>query len=31
MCEGGCEDYMTFEEEEAGWGRCMGCKFEEIN
>ena len=31
MCEGGCEEYMTTEEEEAGWGRCMNCKFEEMN
>jgi hypothetical protein len=30
MCEGGCEEYMTTEEE-AGWGRCMNCKFEEMN
>ena len=31
MCEGGCEEYMTFDEEEAGWGRCMSCKFQEMD
>ena len=31
MCDGGCEDYMTIEEEEAGWGMCMSCKFEEMD
>jgi hypothetical protein len=28
MCEGGCMDFMTVEEEEAGWGMCPSCKFE---
>jgi hypothetical protein len=31
MCEGGCGDYMTFKEEEAGWGMCMSCKFEAMD
>ena len=30
ICEGGCEYYMTFEEEEAGWGMCMNCKEKEM-
>ena len=28
MCEGGCGEYMTVEDEEAGWGMCKSCKFE---
>ena len=28
MCEGECDDFLTFEEEEAGWGMCMPCKFD---
>ena len=28
MCEGGCEGFLTFQEEEAGWGMCMNCKFD---
>jgi len=28
VCEGGCEEFMKVEEEEAGWGMCMSCKFE---
>ena len=31
MCQGGCEDYMTIEEEEAGWDMCMDCKFEAMD
>jgi hypothetical protein len=31
MCEGGCEEYMTVEDEEAGWGMCKSCKFEEMD
>ena len=28
MCEGGCEEYMTVED--AGWGMCKSCKFEDM-
>ena len=30
MCEGGCQEYMTVEDEEAGWGMCKSCKFEDM-
>ena len=30
MCEGGCEEYMTVEDEDAGWGMCKSCKFEDM-
>ena len=26
MCEGECGEYMTVEDEEAGWGMCKSCK-----
>ena len=31
MCEGGCGEYMTVEDEDAGWGMCKSCKFEAMN
>ena len=31
MCEGGCGEYMTVRDEEAGWGMCMDCKFEAMD
>jgi hypothetical protein len=31
MCEGGCGEYMTVRDEEAGWGMCVSCKFEAMD
>ena len=30
MCEGGCGDYLTVQDEAAGWGMCKSCKFEDM-
>jgi hypothetical protein len=28
LCEGGCCEFLTEDEEDAGWGMCMECKLE---